>query len=73
METIGNPKYNVPDFARLKALATKYKIPLVCDNTFAGGGYVCQPIKHGADIIVESCTKVMRPCLLAVFFKNDYL
>lgn len=57
VETIGNPKYNVPDFKSLSALAKKYKLPLIVDNTFAGGGYVCQPIKHGADIVVESCTK----------------
>lgn len=58
METIGNPKYNVPDFKKLKALATKHKLPLICDNTFAGGGYICRPIDHGVDIVVESCTKV---------------
>jgi len=57
VETIGNPKYNVPDFKKLKALATKHKLPLICDNTFAGGGYICRPIDHGVDIVVESCTK----------------
>mmetsp|Transcript_33925 Transcript_33925/g.74225 ORF Transcript_33925/g.74225 Transcript_33925/m.74225 type:complete len:500 (-) Transcript_33925:237-1736(-) len=57
VETIGNPRYNVPDFQRLKEIAVKHKLPLICDNTFAGGGYVCRPIDHGADIIVESCTK----------------
>lgn len=39
-ETIGNPKYNVPDFARLKAIAARHKLPLVVDNTFGGGGCV---------------------------------
>ncbi|KAK3273890.1 hypothetical protein CYMTET_17897 [Cymbomonas tetramitiformis] len=57
VETIGNPAYNIPDFRKLKAIATKHRLPLVCDNTFAGGGYVCQPIKWGADIVVESATK----------------
>jgi len=56
-ETIGNPKYNVPDFKRLSEIAKKHKIPLVVDNTFGGGGYVCAPIAHGADVVVESCTK----------------
>ncbi len=27
------------------------------DNTFGAGGYIAQPIKHGADIVVESATK----------------
>ncbi len=27
------------------------------DNTFGAGGYLCQPIKHGANIVVESATK----------------
>src|SRR5690606_30656192 len=34
-ETIGNPGYVVPDFEALGALAKKYDIPLVVDNTFA--------------------------------------
>ncbi len=57
IETIGNPRYNIPDFAAMKAVATKHGIPLIVDNTFGGGGYVCSPIQHGADIIVESATK----------------
>ena len=57
IETIGNPRYNIPDFAAMKAVAVKHGIPLIVDNTFGGGGYVCSPIKHGADILVESATK----------------
>ena len=57
METIGNPRFSVPDFAKLKAIAQKAGIPLICDNTFGACGYVCQPLKHGADIVVESATK----------------
>ena len=41
----------------MKAVAEKHGIPLICDNTFGGGGYVCQPLKLGADIVVESATK----------------
>jgi O-acetylhomoserine/O-acetylserine sulfhydrylase-like pyridoxal-dependent enzyme len=37
VETIGNPKYNVPDFKGLRALADKYGIPLIVDNTFWRG------------------------------------
>lgn len=57
IETLGNPSFTVPDFAEMKAVATKHGIPLICDNTFGGGGYVCQPLKHGCDIVVESATK----------------
>ncbi|MDD6211070.1 MAG: O-acetylhomoserine aminocarboxypropyltransferase/cysteine synthase [Bacteroidales bacterium] len=56
-ENIGNPFFNIPDFERLSALAQKYGIPLIVDNTFGCGGYLCQPIKYGANIVVESATK----------------
>jgi OAH/OAS sulfhydrylase len=57
VETIGNPKYNVPDFAAIAEVAHRNGIPLVVDNTFGAGGYLCRPIEHGADIVVESATK----------------
>ncbi len=56
-ENIGNPKFNVPDFERLAEVARKYDIPLIVDNTFACGGYLCRPIEYGANIVVESATK----------------
>jgi O-acetylhomoserine/O-acetylserine sulfhydrylase len=57
VETIGNPRFSVPDFRALKAVAKKHGIPVICDNTFGACGYVCQPLRHGADIVVESATK----------------
>ena len=57
LETIGNPGFNVPDFDAIAALAKKYDIPFIVDNTFAGAGYLFRPIEHGADIVVESATK----------------
>lgn len=57
VETIGNPGFNIPDFDAIAALAKKHDIPLVVDNTFAGGGYLFRPIEHGANIVVESATK----------------
>nr|WLR81524.1 O-acetylhomoserine sulfhydrylase [synthetic construct] len=57
VETIGNPEFNVPDFEAIAALAKKHDIPLVVDNTFGAGGYLCQPIKHGANIVTSSATK----------------
>lgn len=57
VETIGNPQFNIPDFEALAAIAHEHGIPLIVDNTFGAGGYIAQPIKHGADIVVESATK----------------
>lgn len=57
VETIGNPQFNIPDFAILADIAHENGIPLIVDNTFGAGGYVARPIEHGADIIVESATK----------------
>ncbi|CCH60237.1 hypothetical protein TBLA_0C04400 [Henningerozyma blattae CBS 6284] len=57
LETIGNPKYNVPDFDKIVAVAHKHGIPVVVDNTFGAGGFFCQPIKYGADIVTHSATK----------------
>jgi len=57
LETIGNPRLNIPDFEQFSALAKKYDLPLVVDNTFGAGGYLAQPLKYGANIVVESATK----------------
>ncbi len=57
LETIGNPKFNIPDFERISALAKRHGIPLVVDNTFGAAGYLFRPIDHGADIVVASATK----------------
>lgn len=57
LETIGNPGFNVPDFDAFAKLAAKYDLPIIVDNTFGAGGAICQPIKWGAHIVVESATK----------------
>jgi O-acetylhomoserine/O-acetylserine sulfhydrylase len=57
LETIGNPGFNVPDFDKFAALARKYDIPFIVDNTFGAAGYLFRPIEHGAAIVVESATK----------------
>lgn len=57
LETIGNPGFNVPDFEAFAALAKKYDIPLVVDNTFGIGGYLFRPIEHGAAVVTASATK----------------
>jgi len=57
LETIGNPKLNIPDFQRFVDLAKEYDLPLIVDNTFGAGGYFFKPLEHGANIVVESATK----------------
>ena len=55
-ETLGNPKGDVLDFAGVSDIAHEHKIPLVIDNTLATP-YLCNPLAHGADIVVHSATK----------------
>lgn len=57
IETIGNPSYNIPDFEKISALAQKYDLPLIVDNTFGAGGYLFKPLEHGAHVVVEAATK----------------
>ncbi len=56
VETIGNPRLDVPDLAALAEIAHAAGIPLVVDNTF-GAATLSRPIEHGADIVVHSATK----------------
>ena len=57
LETIGNPRLNIPDFQKFADLAKEYDLPLIVDNTFGAGGYLFRPIEWGANIVVESTTK----------------
>lgn len=57
VENLGNPNFNVPDWDKIAALAKKYDLPLVVDNTFGAAGYLSKPIAYGANIVVESATK----------------
>jgi len=57
LETIGNPRLNIPDFQKFVALAKEYDLPLIVDNTFGAGGYFFKPLEWGANIVVESATK----------------
>ena len=58
IETLGNPKSDIPDIDALAALAHKHGLPLVVDNTF-GTPFLIRPIEHGADIVVHSATKFL--------------
>ena len=57
LETIGNPRLNIPDFEKFVALAKEYDLPLIVDNTFGAGGYLFKPLEWGANIVVNSTTK----------------
>lgn len=57
IESIGNPRYNVPDFEKIAEVAHAAGVPVLVDNTFGAGGYFVRPIEHGADIVVASATK----------------
>jgi O-acetylhomoserine (thiol)-lyase len=57
LETIGNPRFNVPDLPAFAEVAHDAGIPLIVDNTFGAAGYLGRPIDHGADIVVASATK----------------
>src|ERR1700750_1174789 len=53
LETIGNPRLNIPDFKKFPDLAREYDLPLVVDNTFGTGGYLFRPLEHGANVVGE--------------------
>jgi O-acetylhomoserine (thiol)-lyase len=55
VESLGNPKLDVPDFEKLAKIAHSHNIPLIVDNTSTVG--LLRPIDYGADITVISATK----------------
>ncbi|MDX1993129.1 MAG: O-acetylhomoserine aminocarboxypropyltransferase/cysteine synthase family protein [bacterium] len=56
LETIGNPKLEIPDFEGIADAAHAHGVPVIVDNTF-GTPYLFQPFQHGVDITVHSTTK----------------
>ena len=55
LETIGNPRLDVPDFEGIAKIAHKHGIPVIVDNTFAP--ILSRPFEWGVDIVVHSATK----------------
>ena len=55
-ESIGNPAGNIVDIEKLAAIAKKYGVPLMVDNTVATP-FLCRPFELGADIVIHSLTK----------------
>jgi len=59
MESIGNPKCDVPDFKAIADAAHSAPhgaLPVICDNTTMTP-MLLRPIEHGIDIVVYSTTK----------------
>jgi len=56
VETIGNPRLDVPNIRGLADAGRAIGVPLIVDNTFATP-YLCRPIEHGAAVVIESLTK----------------
>jgi O-acetylhomoserine (thiol)-lyase len=56
VETIGNPKLDIPDLAALSALGKKHNIPLIADATLSTP-FLLEAKKFGVDIAVYSTTK----------------
>jgi cystathionine gamma-synthase/methionine-gamma-lyase len=57
-ETISNPLLKVCDIDACAEIARAVGARLIIDNTFASP-YLCQPLKHGADMVVHSATKYL--------------
>ena len=57
VESMGNPRFNIPDFEGLSKLAKSKNIPLIVDNTLGAAGALIRPIEQGADVVVQSATK----------------
>jgi O-acetylhomoserine (thiol)-lyase len=50
LESVGNPKNDVPDFKRISDISHQLGLPVVVDNTVTP--VLFRPIDHGADIVV---------------------
>lgn len=57
-ESLSNPQIAVADIDAISAIAKKHGIVSICDNTVATP-YLINPIAHGTDIVVHSCSKYM--------------
>lgn len=57
-ESIANPGGYITDLKAVAAVADGAGVPLIVDNTTATP-YLCNPIEHGATLVVHSCTKYL--------------
>ena len=58
-ETLANPRLRVAHLERLAELSHDAGALLLIDNTFASP-YLCRPLEWGADLVVESVTKMIN-------------
>jgi len=56
LESIGNPKNDVPDYQAVSDAAHAKGLPVICDNTVLTPALL-RPFEHGVDINIYSCTK----------------
>lgn len=59
LETIGNPKMDIPDLSVVAEIAHSNGIPLIIDNTLATP-YLCRPFELEADVVLHSTTKYLN-------------
>jgi O-acetylhomoserine (thiol)-lyase len=59
IETIGNPRLDIPNLEQIARLAHQEGLPLVVDNTLATP-YLCRPLELGADVVTHSTTKYLN-------------
>ncbi len=58
LESMGNPRFNVPDFEKVAAVAKKHNIPLVVDNTLGACGALIRPIRSRSRRCCSECYQV---------------
>ena len=56
IESVGNPKNDVPDFRKIADISHSHDLPVLCDNTVMTP-VLFRPIEHGVDIVIYSTTK----------------
>ena len=58
VESVPNPKQDIPDLQAIADVAHEVGVPLIVDNTVATP-FLLRPLEHGADIVVHSATKFL--------------
>ncbi|MQY52371.1 O-acetylhomoserine aminocarboxypropyltransferase/cysteine synthase family protein [Rhodocyclus gracilis] len=59
VETLAGAGLRVPDFAGIAEVAHAAGLPLLVDNTAGGGGYLAQPLAHGADVVIAATNRLI--------------
>ena len=58
IETPSNPLMKIIDIKNTVSIASEFKLPVICDNTFASP-FNQRPLELGADMVVSSSTKYL--------------